>query len=219
MLELKQIYSGIVKNASLKLADSGCLALSGPSGSGKTTLLNVIAGNRPYYGEVFYQGASIDNIAPWKRGFRYLNQRLYLFPHLSVDGNLALAQYAAGKKRDKAERQKLLAEFGIERLASRKPCFISGGEQQRAALARSLIGNPKLLLLDEPFSNLDNELKARLWSKIVKIKKIIPVILVSHDTNEISALADALVYMKDGELKDAVKENQKNNRTPLIAAS
>jgi molybdate transport system ATP-binding protein len=91
MLELKQIYAGILKNVSLTCAGCGCHAISGPSGSGKTTLLNVIAGNRPYSGEILFHGVSIDRLAPWKRGFRYLNQRLYLFPHLSIDGNLALA--------------------------------------------------------------------------------------------------------------------------------
>jgi molybdate transport system ATP-binding protein len=201
MLELKQVSSGILKNVSLKTG-GGCLAVSGPSGSGKTTLLNVIAGNRAYSGEILCRDVSIDRLAAWERGFRYLNQRLYLFPYLSLDGNLALAQYAAGKKRDRAERQRLLAEFGIAHLAGRKPSFISGGEQQRAALARSLIGNPKLLLLDEPFSSLDRELKERLWRKITEIKKSLPVILVSHEADEIAALADRCLYLKDGVLKE-----------------
>jgi molybdate transport system ATP-binding protein len=200
MLELKQIYSGIVKNASLTLGDCSCLAISGPSGSGKTTLLNTIAGNRSYGGEIFYCGENINTLAPWKRGFRYLNQRLFLFPYLSLDGNLALAQYAAGKKPDKEERQKLFTDFEIAHLASRKPGFISGGEQQRAALARSLIGNPKLLLLDEPFANLDWELKIRFWDKIQEIKKSLPVILVSHEREEIAALADTCIFIKNGVL-------------------
>jgi molybdate transport system ATP-binding protein len=200
-LELNQVSSGIVKAASLK-AGGGCLAISGPSGSGKTTLLNAIAGNRAYSGRILYNGVSIDRLAAWERGFRYLNQRLYLFPHLSLDGNLALAQYAAGKKRDAAERRKLLAEFGIAHLAGRKPAFVSGGEQQRAALARSLIGGPKLLLLDEPFSNLDRALRERLWDKIREIKKSLPVILVSHEPYETAALADACLYMQGGVLKE-----------------
>jgi molybdate transport system ATP-binding protein len=202
VLELRQVGAGIVKNASLQLNEGACLAISGPSGSGKTTLLNAIAGSKAYRGQIYYRGESIDRLAPWQRGFRYLNQRRYLFPYLSLDGNLALAQYAAGKKRDKQERQNVLAEFEIAHLASRRPGFISGGEEQRAALSRSLIGNPKLLLLDEPFANLDRELKIRLWEKMRKIKKILPVILVSHDREEIAALADDCIYIKDGVLKE-----------------
>jgi molybdate transport system ATP-binding protein len=202
VLELRGVSAGIVKNASLKLNECGCLAISGPSGSGKTTLLNTIAGSIAYRGRIFYRGEPVDNLAPWRRGFRYLNQRRYLFPYLTLDGNLALAQYAAGKKRDKGERQKLLAEFEIAHLASRKPGFISGGEEQRAALARSLIGNPKLLLLDEPFANLDRELKIRLWKKIGETKKTLPVILVSHDQEEIGILADICIHIKDGILED-----------------
>jgi molybdate transport system ATP-binding protein len=202
VLELRQVSAGIVKNASLTLDEGRCLAISGPSGSGKTTLLNTIAGSKPYSGQIFYQGEVIDALAPWQRPFRYLNQRRYLFPYLSLDANLALAQYAAGKKRDKGERQRLLDEFEIAHLASRKPGFISGGEEQRAALARSLIGNPKVLLLDEPFANLDHELKIRLWEKLKKMKTTLPLILVSHDHEEIAALADICMYIKDGILKE-----------------
>jgi molybdate transport system ATP-binding protein len=196
--EARQVSAGIVKNASFTLNDCSCLAISGPSGSGKTTLLNAIAGSRAYTGRMFFRGESIDGLAPWRRPFRYLNQRRYLFPYLTLDGNLALAQYAAGKKRDKEERRRLLAEFEIAHLASRKPGCISGGEEQRAALARSLIGDPELLLLDEPFANLDRELKGRFWEKIREIKKTAPVILVSHDREEIEALADTCIYIKDG---------------------
>jgi molybdate transport system ATP-binding protein len=205
MLKLLDISAGILKNVNLTIPE-GCFAVSGPSGSGKTTLLNIIAGNRPYTGEILYNGENIDQLAPWKRNFRYLNQRLYLFPFLTIEGNLALAQYAAGKKQDREERRKLLADFEIAHLASRKTGFVSGGEQQRAALARALIGNPRLLLLDEPFANLDQELKFRLWNKIKEIKKSIPVILVSHDEEEINALGDICVYIRDGVIQDREKK-------------
>jgi molybdate transport system ATP-binding protein len=202
MLELRAMSSGILKNITLKIDGCICFAVSGPSGSGKTTLLNTIAGNRPYSGEIVYNGENIDRLAPWKRGFRYLNQRLYLFPFLTLEGNLALAQYAAGKKQDKEERRRLLSDFEIAHLAARKPLFVSGGEQQRAALARSLIGSPRLLLLDEPFANLDRGLKIRLWDKIKEIKKSVPVVLVSHDSEEISALGDECVYIRDGVIQE-----------------
>jgi len=201
ILELQHINAGILKDVSLCLPCVRCLAVSGPSGSGKTTLLNVIAGNRAYSGRINYMNKNIDGVPSWKRGFRYLNQRLYLFPYLTIDANLALAQYAAGKKMDKRERRACLAAFEIEHLASRKPQLISGGEQQRAALARALIGSPKLLLLDEPFSSLDWSLKTRLWEKLIEIKKTLPVILVSHEPKEIDALADECVYLENGIIK------------------
>jgi molybdate transport system ATP-binding protein len=202
MLELRRVNAGILKDITFSVEGCKCFVVSGPSGGGKTTLLNIIAGNRPYRGEIYCDGKNIDRLAPWKRGFRYLNQRLYLFPFLTLDGNLALAQYAAGKKLDKRERRELLAVFEIAHLAERKPLFVSGGEQQRAALARSLIGNPRLLLLDEPFANLDRELKIRVWDQILEIKKSIPVILVSHDREEMRVLGDECVFIRDGILQE-----------------
>jgi molybdate transport system ATP-binding protein len=129
-----------------------------------------------------------------------LNQRLYLFPYLTVDGNLALAQFAARKRRDKGERIELLDELEISHLAKQYPDKISGGEQQRAALARALIGGPEVLLLDEPFANLDTELKNRLYEKIriLKEKLCLTMILVSHDKDEIARLADECIFINEG---------------------
>jgi molybdate transport system ATP-binding protein len=199
-IRVENLCCGIVKNASFTVKDGSCFAIRGPSGSGKTTLLNAIAGNRTYSGNIFYNGVNIDKRAAWERGFRYLNQLLYLFPYLTLDGNLALAQYAARKKRDKTERVSMLTEFEIGHLAARRPFNVSGGEQQRAALARALIGGPTLLLLDEPFANLDTELKIRLYDKIIAIqeKMRLTIILVSHDEREIEYLADEGISIHEG---------------------
>jgi molybdate transport system ATP-binding protein len=200
MLTVDDVSCGIVRNASFCVLRGTCLGISGPSGSGKTTLLNAIAGNRTYSGHIVCDGINIDHLAPWKRGFRYLNQRLYLFPYLTLDANLALAQYAARKKRDKSERLKLLADFEIAHLVRSYPDKVSGGEQQRATLARALIGSPKLLLLDEPFANLDWELKIRLWQKIkdIQLSRNLTILLVSHEPREIKALADRCIYINNG---------------------
>ncbi|GHT85389.1 putative ABC transporter ATP-binding protein [Spirochaetia bacterium] len=199
-IRVENLCCGIVKNASFSVKDGSCFAIRGPSGSGKTTLLNAIAGNRKYTGSIFHNELNIDKRAAWERGFRYLNQGLYLFPYLTIDGNLALAQYAAGKKRDKTERRSMLSEFEIVHLAARRPGNVSGGEAQRAALARALIGGPALLLLDEPFASLDAELKTRLYDKVKAIqeKHQVTIILVSHDEREIECLADERISLYNG---------------------
>lgn len=201
MLELRNLHCGILKGVSFSLGPENCLGVSGPSGSGKTTLLSAIAGNLPYQGEIIYNGRNLASVKAWQRPFRYLNQRLYLFPYLTVDNNLRLAQYAAGQPRDRKRRHEMLGEFGILHLRDAHPGRISGGEQQRAALARALISSPRLLLLDEPFSSLDWELREKLWALLgeIRSKFHLSMLLVSHEPKEIAALADCLLSLDNGE--------------------
>lgn len=200
MLELHKLSCGILKDVSLRLEDESCLGVYGPSGSGKTTLLSAIAGNIPYTGSISYQGRDLAGLKPWQRPFRYLNQRLYLFPYLTVDNNLRLAQYAAGQKRDKKARSRMLEALGIAHLAGSYPGKISGGERQRAALARALITSPRLLLLDEPFSSLDWELRERLWSLMGELRRKfrLSMLLVSHEPKEIERLAECRLRLEHG---------------------
>lgn len=200
-LEAHKISGRILKNVSFSLNHGECLALFGPSGSGKTTLLNMIAGNIAYHGSFLLKNQSIDHLKPWQRPFRYLNQHLYLFPHLTIDQNLRLAQYAAGLKQNSQKRKFLLEQFEISHLAQRNPKNISGGEQQRAAFARSLIGEPEILLLDEPFSNLGWSLRERLWNIFIKIQKeyLFSTILVTHEPKDVDALAQHCLYLHEGE--------------------
>ncbi len=200
MLETRNICCGVLENISFKLGNGGCLAVSGPSGSGKTTLLNAIAGARKYRGELLYYGKDIKTLTPWQRPFRYLNQRLYLFPYLTVEGNLRLAQYAAGQPDDKTSRREILARLDMEKLAGTYPDRISGGERQRAALARAIIGSPRLLLLDEPFSSLDWNLRERLWVLLSDLRRHFgfAVLLVSHEPAEIAALAESCLHIRQG---------------------
>lgn len=205
MLEVRNLYCGILNGVSFSLGAESCLGISGPSGSGKTTLLSAIAGNSAYKGEIIYNGRDIASLKAWKRPFRYLNQRLYLFPYLSVDNNLRLAQYASGQSpwshAAKTARRDMLGELGILHLADSRPGHISGGEQQRAALARALISSPRLLLLDEPFSSLDWELREKLWGLLGELRRKfrLSMLLVSHEPKEIEALADCILTMKNGE--------------------
>lgn len=203
MLRLSSVRCGILNGVSLRLEEGACIAVSGPSGSGKTTLLNVIAGSKKYSGDVEYLGRNINALKPWQRPFRYLNQRLYLFPFLSLEGNLRLAQYAAGRKNDAGARQRLLEEFEIAHLARRRPAGVSGGEQQRAALARALVSSPRLLLLDEPFSSLDWDLRVKLWSVLLSLKNRLgfSMLVVTHEPKEAKALADSSFRMENGVLR------------------
>lgn len=205
MLDVRNLHCGILKGVSLSLRAESCLGVTGPSGSGKTTLLSAIAGNLPYSGAISYAGRDLAEIKAWKRPFRYLNQRLYLFPYLTVENNLRLAQYATGMPFKGAAarqaRRDMLGELGILPLAGSHPGRISGGEQQRAALARALISSPRLLLLDEPFSSLDWELREKLWKLLARLRRNfrLSMLLVSHEPKEIEALADGFLALKNGE--------------------
>ncbi|UPK79592.1 ATP-binding cassette domain-containing protein [Proteus vulgaris] len=201
MLEIHSLTSDILKDVSLKVEKGTCLGISGTSGSGKTTLLNAIAGYTSYSGDIYLANKNINEQPVWLRSCRYLNQRLYLFPFMTVTQNLWLAQYGAKQKRSKERERAILEQMGIEHLATRYPYQISGGEQQRVALARALISQPKLLLLDEPFSSLDWETRYQLWDLIDSLKsKEITMIMVTHEPREIRALADKTVLLSKGQV-------------------
>ncbi len=203
MLEVSNLWCGIVRSASLEVAQGECVAVTGPSGSGKTTLLNAIAGYIPYRGNVSIADSSMAHKASWQRPCRYLNQRLYLFPHRTVAGNLALAMQGSGLKPDMARQTRLLNQLNIGHLAHQYPDCISGGEQQRAALARALICQPKLLLLDEPFSSVDWRTRKELWQVLKNLRRDsqVCILLVTHEPQEAAALAERELVMNDGVLQ------------------
>ncbi|ACY83771.1 ATP-binding cassette domain-containing protein [Edwardsiella piscicida] len=203
MLHIDALHCAILRGVSLSAAAAGCTAVCGASGSGKTTLLRAVAGHLPYRGSVRVAGRPIDGLPPWRRPCRHLNQRLYLFPFLSVEQNLALAQFAAGRPRCAADRLSLLRELEVDHLAQRYPQQLSGGEQQRVALARALVSAPPLLLLDEPFSSLDWPLRRRLWGCLRRVQRqrAMTLLLVSHEPREVDALADACYQLQAGQLR------------------
>ena len=190
-------------NLTLESLELGCLL--GPSGCGKSTLLRAIAGFQPpTSGEIWLDGYLLTNpsvsVSAESRGVGMMFQDIALFPHLTVDQNIGFGlEDWPESKRDQRIRE-LLDLIGLHNLGSRYPHELSGGQQQRVALARSMAPKPKLLLLDEPFSGLDTELRGRLASEVRTILKSdgICSLLVTHDQREAFDFADRIAVMSNG---------------------
>ncbi len=194
-------------NVALEVDQPGFTVLFGPSGAGKSTLLDTIAGLiRPSRGTIRLAGTVLDDTAqgrhqpPWRRGIGYVFQDLRLFPHLSVRGNLL---YGA-RRRPPSERDRDLEAFarlfGLQKLLDRRPHRLSGGERRRVAIGRALMARPKLLLMDEPLTSLDADLRADLLPYLARLRGpgAPPVLYVSHDPDELLRLADTVVVIADG---------------------
>jgi ABC-type Fe3+/spermidine/putrescine transport system ATPase subunit len=212
MLEIRHIdqhYAErpLLQNASLQVSAGEIVALLGPSGSGKSTLLKIVAGLQvPDAGRVWWDGRDITDVPPERRGFALMFQDFALFPHLSVLDNVAfgLIEQRLGRRDAQAQAAQMLTVFGLADLARRRVWDLSGGEQQRVALARALITQPQALLLDEPFSALDADLRVALRDEFrTRIKTAgMPTLLVTHDEQEARAMADRAVRLKDGGLRE-----------------
>jgi putative spermidine/putrescine transport system ATP-binding protein len=179
------------------------LSLLGPSGCGKTTLLRVITGSVvPDRGRVVVDGADITRLAPYRRNMGMVFQSFALFPQLTVAGNVAFPLSVRGLAR--AEQQSRVAEalrmVHLEALAERYPRELSGGQQQRVGLARAIVYQPTILLLDEPLSNLDASLREEMRLEISQVvrKLEITAVYVTHDQHEALALSDAIAVMQAG---------------------
>jgi putative spermidine/putrescine transport system ATP-binding protein len=190
---------------SLHVKDGEFISLLGESGCGKTTLLKSIAGLLEVEsGDILMNGKSIMNVAPEKRGTVIVFQDLRLFPHLTVEKNIAFAMEI--KKISKTEQKetvrKLLEEVQLVGYENRKIGEMSGGQMQRVALARALAAKPNILLLDEPFSGLDERLRVEIRNLVLKLQKErkITTILVTHDSKEAIALSDRIAMMEKGEI-------------------
>jgi ABC-type Fe3+/spermidine/putrescine transport system ATPase subunit len=216
--ELRQaskLYGGIgaLRRVSFAVPAGEHTALLGPSGSGKSTTLRLLAGlEAPDEGEVWIGGelastAGRVHLPPHRRGIAMLFQDLALWPNLSVLDNVLLG--LSGARLPKAERRErarwALSLCSIEDLAGRRPETLSGGQQQRVALARALAPEPRLLLLDEPFSGLDLVVKARLIDEVHRLagERGFTVVLVSHDPLEAAPLCRAILVLRDGEVEEA----------------
>ena len=189
-----------LKNISLTINKAEKVSILGPSGSGKSTLLRLIAGlEKPYSGTITIQGKIVSStnqiVAPEKRNVGLVVQDKALFPHLTVEKNIG---FGIRKNQEKTKIiSDLLSLFKIEHLSKKYPHEISGGEQQRTAFARSMAPNPELLMLDEPFSALDKELKEELYadlSQIFKERKQ-TIILVTHDIDEAKVLSEKQINL------------------------
>ncbi len=183
-----------------------CLALLGPSGSGKSTTLRLIAGlDAPTRGTVLLDGDDVTGAPAEQRGIGMVFQRPLLFPHLSVIDNVAFAARAAGMSRrdSRAASQRYLELVQLGDYADRSVAEISGGQAQRVALARSLAAEPKVLLLDEPFSALDSALRADMYALLRAIRDALnpTIVLVTHDQSEAAAVAEEIAVLIDGVLE------------------
>ena len=211
MLELRHIdqhYGGrlLVQGINLQVAAGEILALLGPSGSGKSTLLKIAAGlQAPDAGSVWFDGQDITPLPPEQRRFALMFQDFALFPHLNVQDNVAfgLIEQRLGKREARVQSLQMLGVFGLAEFARRKVWDLSGGEQQRVALARALITGPRALLLDEPFSALDADLRVALRDEFrARIKAAgMATLLVTHDETEARAMADRAVRLVEGRLQ------------------
>ncbi len=177
--------------------------LLGPSGVGKTVFLNTIAGFiRPIRGRILIDGEDVTYKPPEKRGVCIVPQNFALFPHMSVFDNIAFCLKLRKVKKDEIERRvfEISRLLEIEHLLNRRPGTLSAGEAQRVALARAILADPKILLLDEPLSNIDPERKLKAMDLLRRVARSrnLTVLHVTHDISEAFFLGDFIIYMRDG---------------------
>lgn len=193
-------------------AGPGTTVLYGPSGSGKSLTLDLIAGfERPDQGRVLLNDQLVVDVGtgvyltPQQRGCGYLFQKQALFPHLTLRENLALAASALPKLERHRKVNQLLEAFRLKELAGRKPNEVSGGQRQRCAIARALVAEPQVLLLDEPSTGLDTTLKHELYAVLAQVQEEfkVPVVLVTHDLEEAFVLGDQMLVLVEGKLAQA----------------
>lgn len=205
MISLRHINNYILKDVNLDIGNGELLVLVGPSGAGKTTLLNVVAGLAPYQGSVLLAGRPVDRLPPSRREVGYVFQELLLFPHLTVMENLLIAmkRLAGGRAGKTARAGQILRAFRMERFSSRYPHELSGGEQQRIALARAVATEPKLLLLDEPFVSLDFRTTRYLRQELKKQQRHLGLttLFVTHNLAEARELGDRIAVFKNGQIE------------------
>ncbi|ETX15241.1 thiamine ABC transporter ATP-binding protein [Roseivivax halodurans JCM 10272] len=191
-------------SADLSLDAPGRVAVIGPSGAGKSTLLDAVAGFRtPASGRVLWNGLDITGLPPGKRPVATLFQDNNLFPHLSLDENLALAIRPRGGRLDKSEAQRrdaALSRVGLGGFGQRRPGEVSGGQQSRAALARVILQNRPVMLLDEPFAALGPALKAEMLSEVRRVADEMGALalIVTHDPGDARRFAERTVVVAEG---------------------
>lgn len=197
----------VLNDASIALGEGEVLVVIGPSGCGKTTLLRCIAGlERPDSGSVTMAGDLLSDrnvfVAPEKRGIGFVFQGLALFPHLTVQGNVAFGL----QELTRSERIQRVADelrtVGLEGLGARYPHELSGGQQQRVAIARALVRRPRLMLMDEPFSDLDTHTRTNVRKEVLRILRThgTAAIIVTHDREDAYHVADRIAEMDKGRI-------------------
>ncbi len=196
-----------VNDFNFEIPDGKLVGLLGPSGCGKSTTLHLICGlQNPTEGQIFFDEEDVTPLTPQKRGVGMVFQNYALYPHLNVEQNIRFPLENL-KGSDKLSREEMHARVTeaaglvqIDNLLDRKPSELSGGQQQRVAIARALVKLPRVLLLDEPLSNLDARLRLQTREEIRRIqqKTAITTVFVTHDQDEAMSISDLIVVMKDG---------------------
>jgi len=206
-----------VNDFTFEIPDGELIALLGPSGCGKSTMLNLISGLlKPTSGRIFFGDDDVTDLSPENRGVGLVFQNYALYPHMTVRQNIRFPlENLRGKDRmtkdemnEKAEKIASLVQ--LDGLMERKPAELSGGQQQRVAIARALVKMPRVLLLDEPLSNLDARLRLQTREEIRRIQREtgITTLFVTHDQDEAMSISDRIVVMKDGVLQQIGKPQQ-----------
>ena len=207
-----------------KIERNSCTAIIGPSGAGKSTLLSLIAGfERPERGTIFVDAEDITALAPALRPVTILFQENNLFAHLTLARNIGLGRHPGLRlsAEDKTRIEEAVAAVGLDGLEDRLPESVSGGERQRAALARCLCQDRAVLLLDEPFNSLDPALRHEMRSLVDRLRRerCLTVLLVSHNPEEAAEIADTALFLHGGQILERgnLEELLKRPRTPQLA--
>ncbi|MCM3766806.1 ABC transporter ATP-binding protein [Neobacillus niacini] len=210
-IQLKDItmrfdHTTAVDHLNVTIEEGKLVSLLGPSGCGKSTTLYMLAGlYRPSEGELYFGERLVNKIEPENREIGMVFQNYALYPHLTVLKNIMfpLKMAKVPKKEAEARAKEMAALVQIDHLLDRKPSQLSGGQQQRVAIARALVKKPKLLLLDEPLSNLDARLRLEMREEIRRIQQEVGIttIFVTHDQEEAMSISDHVLLMKDGRMQ------------------
>ncbi|MDU1829567.1 ABC transporter ATP-binding protein, partial [Anaerococcus sp.] len=206
--DLNKIYENgyeALKDIDLKIPDGALVTLLGPSGCGKSTVLNIIAGILdPTHGDILFDDKSVINLHPKDRNIGMVFQNYALYPHMTVLENITFPLTVGDNKIKRSEANKVAQRYMdltyITDYKDKKPNQLSGGQQQRVAIARALVQNPKILLMDEPLSNLDARLRLSIREEIRDIVKDVGVttIFVTHDQEEALSISDYIALIDDG---------------------
>lgn len=221
---VQKSYDGetlVVKDLNLDIPKGEFVTMLGPSGSGKTTCLMMLAGFEPAtHGEIFLDNKPINMVPPNKRGIGMVFQNYALFPHMSVAENLAFPLQVRGmSKAEQQERvQRVLDMVELSPMGGRRPAQLSGGQQQRVAVARALVFEPNLVLMDEPLGALDKQLREQMQYEIKRIHENlgVTVVYVTHDQTEALTMSDRVAVFEDGVIQqlsspDSLYEDPKNS--------
>jgi spermidine/putrescine ABC transporter ATP-binding subunit len=203
----------VLRDVSLEIAEGEFLTILGESGSGKTTLLRILAGfEQSTSGEVWMQDERLDQQPPYRRRVNTVFQHYALFPHMTVEQNVGYGLAIAKRPTEeiKARVAEALAKVKMSAYAKSKPSKISGGQQQRIALARALVNRPRLLLLDEPLSALDANLRRQMQVELKALQREVGItfIFVTHDQEEAMVMSDRIALLRSGELEQVASPRE-----------